>query len=50
MSELGYLFNHWVTVIWLSAAALYAYFAVIADLVKMVRGSKKEQDNGKPET
>ena len=37
MSESWYVLNHLITVTWLSLAALYAYGAVIADLVKMVR-------------
>ncbi len=44
MSELGYILNHSVTIAWLSLAALYVYYAVIADLVAMVRGKKKEDE------
>ena len=50
MSKLWYILNHWVTIVWLSAAALYAYYAVIADLVTMVRGSKEEQEAGRSKT
>ena len=47
MSELAYVLNHWVTIVWLFLAALYAYYAVIADLVVIVRNRKKEQQQGK---
>lgn len=44
MPELAYILNHWVTVVWLALAGIYVYYAVIADLVAMVRGSKRERD------
>lgn len=40
MSESGYILNHWITVVWLFAAALYLYGAVIADVVASVRAGK----------
>ena len=45
MSELWYVLNHWVTILWLAAAAIYAYYAVIADLVAIVRGGKPDRDH-----
>ena len=50
MSKLWYILNHWVTIVWLLAAALYAYYAVIADLVTMVRGTKGEREASRSET
>ena len=50
MSELWYILNHWVTIAWLCLAALYAYYAVIADLVTMVRSGKREQEPRKSKT
>ncbi len=50
MSELWYILNHWVTIAWLCLAALYAYYAVIADLVVVVRNRKREQGQTKPKT
>ena len=44
LSEIGYVINHWITIVWLSAAAVYAYYAVIADLVKTVKGGGEEQE------
>ena len=41
MSEFGYILNHWFTIVWLSAAALYVYATVIGDLVIAVRARKK---------
>ncbi len=48
--EIGYIINHWVTVAWLSLAGLYVYYVVIADLVKVIRGNKKEQEQGESKT
>ena len=50
MSELWYILNHWVTIAWLCLAALYAYYAVIADLVVIVRNHKREQEPRKSKT
>ena len=50
MSELWYILNHWVTIAWLFLAALYAYYAVIADLVVSVRDRKREQQQGDSKT
>ena len=50
MSELWYILNHWITIVWLCLAALYAYYAVIADLVVIVRNRNREQDQGRPTT
>ena len=44
MSELAYILNHSITVAWLALAGIYVYYAVIADLVAMVRGGKKERE------
>lgn len=44
MSELLYILNHWVTIAWLVLAALYAYYAVIADLVVIVRDRRRERE------
>ncbi|MDE0132160.1 MAG: hypothetical protein OXM62_06975 [bacterium] len=50
MSELWYVLNHWVTIAWLILAAVYAYYAVIADLVIIVRNRKREQESGTSKT
>ena len=50
MSELWYILNHWVTIAWLFLAALYAYYAVIADLVVIVRDRKREQGQANSKT
>lgn len=50
MSELWYILNHWVTIAWLFLAALYAYYAVIADLVVIVRDRKREQEQANSKT
>ncbi len=42
MSELWYVLNHWVTVVWLALAALYVYYAVLADVIAMVRDRNKK--------
>lgn len=46
MSELWYVLNHWITIVWLCLAALYAYYAVIADLVTIVRDRKRVKEQG----
>ena len=46
MSELWYVLNHWVTIAWLFLAALYAYYAVIADLVIIVKNRRRERKQG----
>ncbi|MDE0120963.1 MAG: hypothetical protein OXS33_04460 [bacterium] len=46
MSELWYVLNHWVTIAWLVLAAFYAYYAVIADLVIIVKNRRRERKQG----
>ena len=50
MSELWYILDHWVTIAWLVLAALYAYYAVIADLVVIVRDRRREQEQANSKT
>lgn len=50
MSELWYVLNHWVTIAWLFLAALYAYYAVIADLVIIVKNRRREKESGTSKT
>ena len=50
MSELLYTLNHWVTIAWLVLAALYAYYAVIADLAVIVRDRRREQEQADSKT
>lgn len=46
MSELWYVLNHWVTIAWLVLAAIYAYYAVIADLVVIAKNRRRERKQG----
>ena len=47
MSELAYIVNHTITVAWLALAGVYVYYAVIADIVAVARGKKKQQEAGR---
>ena len=44
MSELAYIINHTITVAWLILAGIYVYYAVIADIVAVLRRRNQPQD------
>lgn len=41
LSEQGFVINHWITIIWLVAAAVYSFSVVAIDVKKALKGVKK---------
>ena len=48
MSEFAYIVNHTITVAWLILAGVYVYYAVIADVVAVLRRRSQPQDADQP--
>ncbi len=42
LSETGFIINHWITVIWLIAAAAYSFYAIYKDIADAKKAKKAE--------
>ena len=43
LSETGFIINHWITVIWLIAAAAYSIFAIYHDIANARKAKQAKQ-------
>ena len=43
LSESGFIINHWITIAWIVAGAVYSYYAIFKDIIDAKKAKKADE-------